>query len=62
MDFFKGLGICLDAFVEFFSFIPKAFSYLASVMIYMPSQITLFMMATIGCSAILLVLGRGKTA
>ena len=62
MDFFKGIGIALDALVEFYNFIPKAILYLTSVMVYMPNQITLFMMATIGCSAIMLVIGRGKTA
>lgn len=58
MSFFEGLGYTIDGMGEFFGFIPKGINYLVNVMFYMPIQITLFMMATITCSAVLLILGR----
>lgn len=58
MNFFEGLGFTVEAIGEFFGFIPKAIGYLVEIMVYMPVQITLFMMATITCSAVLLILGR----
>jgi hypothetical protein len=58
MSFFEGLGYTIEAVGEFFGFIPKAIAYLVEVMSYMPINITLYMMATITCTAVLLILGR----
>ncbi|MEM0173649.1 MAG: hypothetical protein QXI16_03985 [Sulfolobaceae archaeon] len=58
MSFFEGLGYTVEAVAEFFGFIPKAIAYLVEIMTYMPINITLFMMSTITCSAVLLILGR----
>lgn len=58
MNFFEGLGYTVDALGQFIAFIPRAIAYLVEIMTYMPINITLFMMSTITCSAVLLILGR----
>lgn len=58
MNFFEGLGFTVEALGDFFGFIPRAIGYLVEIMTYMPINLTLFMMATITCSAVLLILGR----
>lgn len=58
MSFFESLGFTVEAFGQFIEFIPKSISYLVEIMTYMPIDITIFMMATISCSAVLLILGR----
>lgn len=58
MSFFEGLGYTVEAIVEFFGYIPKAITYLVEIMTYIPANLTLFIMATITCTAVLLILGR----
>lgn len=58
MQFFESVGFFVETLGNFVSHIPKALGYLLEVMVYMPAQITLYMISAITCSIVLLVLGR----
>lgn len=56
----KVLAMVIDGLVNFLSFIPKAMSYLTEVLMYMPVEITSFMLCVITGSIVLMVIGRHK--